>query len=279
MTETGQLGVVNWHGSLPGLILTGKFRRRLKSSVGPRMSVECRNMTAIVSTYVEGQGFAIGADGLRTDQKTGETVTENARKIFFIEGDGVRLAYAWAGAGSLLLGDGQEFSFPAQSASAGNELATSKPGSMDEYVYQFAANMYKRLRAVCLPDGRLSADPSVFPREEIARVLFVGYYDGRPWQAEVTFSQNNSVLQLPFMHELIESPPNLKIFSGSAVVLQQFEPLVAPENLEEAVELVRKYIQACVANTTDPYCASIGGHVHVARVTREATEWVVPPVA
>ena len=49
-------------------------------------------MTAIVSTYVPGMGFVVGADGLRTDAKTGAVVTDKAKKIFSIESDGVHLA-------------------------------------------------------------------------------------------------------------------------------------------------------------------------------------------
>ena len=62
-------------------------------------------MTAIVSTYVSGLGFAVGADGLRTDARTGVTVVENARKIFVIEDDGIQLIHAWAGAGFSVLGE------------------------------------------------------------------------------------------------------------------------------------------------------------------------------
>jgi hypothetical protein len=99
-------------------------------------------MTAIVSTYVPGQGFAVGADSLRIDAKTGVVVTENARKIFLIEGHGLRLVYAWAGASSLFLGDGQEFSFVDESANIGNAIATDKPESMGQYVGQFAARIH-----------------------------------------------------------------------------------------------------------------------------------------
>jgi hypothetical protein len=236
-------------------------------------------MTAIVSIYVSGLGFAVGADGLRTDARTGATVAEDARKIFVIEGDGIRLIYAWAGASSLFLGDGREFSFLDESANIGNALAINKPESIEEYVRQFAVGMYSRLQALRLPDGRLSHSPDAFPREEIAHILFVGYYNGKPYRTGVRFSQSNSLLQSPFMDELIESPDNFDVFSGSEVILEQFQPMTTPESLQEAADLIRKYIQACI-DSRSKYsdCMTIGGQVHVATVTPEEFKWVIPPI-
>jgi hypothetical protein len=233
-------------------------------------------MTAIVSTYVPGQGFAVGADSLRIDAKTGVVVTENARKIFLIEGHGLRLVYAWAGASSLFLGDGQEFSFVDESANIGNAIATDKPESMGQYVGQFAARIHTRLRTICLPYGRLSDNPETLPRERIASDLLVGYYNGEPYRAEVSFSHRNLLLQEPTTDALCEAPDNFAIFSGSDVILQQFQPMEAPESLEEAGELIRRYIQVCIDNRNKyADCATFGGRVQVATVTKDKFEWIV----
>jgi hypothetical protein len=236
-------------------------------------------MTAIVSTYVPGMGFVVGADGLRTDAKTGAVVTDKAKKIFSIESDGVHLAYAWVGGVSLFSGSGQEFSFLEESATIGNSLAINKPESIEEYVHQFAAKMYDKLQTIRLPDGRLSNNRDALPHKEIAHVLLVGYYNGKPYRGGVSFSQKNLLLQPPFMDEIIESPDNFAVFSGSDTVLQKFQPMAAPETLQEAAELIRNYIQACVDNRSNyADCATIGGRVHVATVTPKRFAWVAPPV-
>jgi hypothetical protein len=235
-------------------------------------------MTAIVSTYVSGLGFAVGADGLRLDAGKGTTVTENARKVFFIEGAGIRLIYAWAGMSSLIFGHDQEFSFLDETALIGNAIAAHKPESIDSYTQQFGLEMQRRLRTFCLPGGRLSNNPNALPREEIAHVLLVGYYNGKPYRTGIRFLQKNLQLQAPFMDELIESPDNFDIFSGSDVILKQFEPIAAPESLQEAAELIRRYIQTCAENRCNyGDCATIGGRVHVATVTPKRFEWAIPP--
>jgi hypothetical protein len=236
-------------------------------------------MTAVVSMFLRDKGFVIGADGLRTDAKTGAIITDKARKIFSIEGDRVRLAYAWVGSSSILYGDGVEFSFIDESANIGSELATEKPVSIDEYVRKFALKMHKKLRAICLPDGRLCDHPETMPREEIAQVLIIGYYNGKPYQTGVRFSHKNLVLQSPYMDELIQSPEEQLSGSGSETVLEQFKPIPASETLDEAVRWIRKYIQACI-DSRNKYddCAEIGGHIHIAIITPEKFEWAIPPL-
>jgi hypothetical protein len=274
----GIVGIVNWHGSAASLTLDVPFRRRLKSSFEVGMSVECRNMTAIVSTYVPEQGFVIGADGLRTDANSGEIVTENATKIFSIAGNGVQLAYAWAGASSLWFGE-REFNFLKESENIRKELSVYKPESIDDYAQEFAVRMHQELRAVCLPDGRLSLSGSVLPNEDIAHVLLVGYYNGKPYRTGVRFSHKNLFLQAPFRDEIIESPSTFHVFSGSDVILQKSQPLGEPNSLEEAANLIQRYIQSCVDNRDNfSDCSTIGGHVHVATLTAERFEWAISPL-
>lgn len=276
MIENAQhTGITTWHGSAASLTLSAHFRPRLKSSFELGMSVECRHMTAIVSTYVPELGFVIGADGLRTDANSGEIVTENATKIVSISGKGVQLACAWAGASSLWSGE-REFNFLTESESVGKELLVNKPPSIGEFAEEFALRMYKKLRTLCLPDGRLSE--SVLPREEVSHVLLVGYYDGIPVRTGVKFSHKNSMLQSPFIDEIIQAPDDFHVFSGSDVILQKSQPMGEPNSLAEAANLIQRYIQECVDNRNNfSDCSTIGGHVHVATITAERFEWVVPP--
>jgi hypothetical protein len=54
--------------------------------------------------------------------------------------------------------------------------------------------------------------------------------------------------------------------------------MMAPESLQEAAELVQKYVQSCVDNRTK-YAdySTFGGRVHVATITPDGFNWVVPP--
>jgi len=92
----------------------------------------------------------------------------------------------------------------------------------------------------------------------------------------VSFSHRNLLLQEPTIDALCEAPDNFAIFSGSDVILQQFQPMEAPESLEEAGELIRRYIQVCIDNRNKyADCATFGGRVQVATVTKDKFEWIV----
>jgi hypothetical protein len=56
--------------------------------------------------------------------------------------------------------------------------------------------------------------------------------------------------------------------SGSAVVLEQLQPMEAPETLDDAAELIQKYLHTCIDNRANYVdCSSFGGNVQIATVT------------
>jgi hypothetical protein len=262
--------VINFHGDIaPEWSFNAPFRKKLRGSCAV---VECFPMTAIVSTYVLEQGFVIGSDGLRIDANSQHPITNQAKKIFLIEADGVRLAYGWAGATRLLFGDGTHFDFIDESAKIADLMLVNRPESIEAFTDNFALEMCRQLRLRISLDGRLSENASALPKKEIAKVLFVGYYNGKPYRTGASFLHTASYLQAPYRHEIIEAPTrDFNIFNGSADTWEEFKTFAAqPESLEEASTLIRKYIQACIDNQ-DKYedCKGIGGHIHIMSLTPE----------
>jgi hypothetical protein len=238
--------------------------------------------TAIVSVYTP-EGFVIGADGLRREAGTGAVVTKTARKIFFARASNAVLAYAWAGQPilNLLTSLGSSyFDFLPVSAQIANFMESAPIHSFEEYVKRFLETFYQRLLSA--NDGeKLTGDLDILPKAElIARVLFVGYFEGLPYRAEGSIRRRQDVLIEPDV-EARTAPRDFKVFSGSKLMAQKFAfaPPCAPDSLHRASALVHEYIQRCIDNPEqDAECESIGGHIHIAEVTPRGYKWRVPPM-
>jgi len=238
-------------------------------------------MTAIVSAYTP-QGFVIAADGLRRGS-AGCVISNTARKIFQVERGQLSLAFAWTGATSLYASNGEViFDFIEQSKSAIDALMNVQ---MDEvcgpfrYVSAFLNTMYESFER-CNGGSTLSGETDGLPREEIARAVFVGYSYGVPYRAKVSFPRQGCAVLKPCLMELIQSPYDFDTFSGSIATNALFAPRLkyAPASIETAAALVRDYVQLCIDNPThDEECEKIGGHIHIAAVTPEGFQWLIPP--
>ena len=48
--------------------------------------------------------------------------------------------------------------------------------------------------------------------------------------------------------------------------------------MSQGTELVQRYLQTCIARRDEQAdCCYIGGHIHIAKVTHERADWLVPP--
>jgi hypothetical protein len=231
--------------------------------------------TAIVSVYTS-DGFIIGADGLRKNTD-GSDVTKTARKIFLFESEITRLAYAWSGTTQV---------FDSNNQSVFDFMGVSEPilriadllGGID-----FAAfvNIFRRMLLVTLLQSRLTNNGRIvgtYPEDEIAGVLFVGYFNQQPCMAEIMVCHQNLLLLEPTIKTLvIPAKPNCNIFSGSKS-LNRAWPKCKARSGAEAIDFVRKYIQAC-ADSSEADCDDIGGHIHIGQITPEGFTWIDPPVS
>ena len=234
------------------------------------------DMTAIACAYTP-EGFVVGADGLRTDARTGQEVTNDAQKIFPISHPNFRGIHAWAGSSWLFSLDGCPFIFSEEVQHLMKDSSRVAIDSVSDYVMNLGSGIYQRL--LTFNCGAVIRDTKLASKNEIARGLFVGYVGSRAWRVQISFPYQNGLLLPPVLAEICENPPNFCIFSGSALSWRDLQPHVSePQSLEEAAELVRTYIQFC-ADKRHEYgdCKNIGGHIHIAAITPEKTGWIDQP--
>ena len=236
--------------------------------------------TGIVSAHVSGQGFVIGADGLRQDAR-GAVISLSARKIFAIEGRELLLAYAWAGHTNLLDSKNNTiFNFVEESAKIGEIVEAQCTDRFSVFVSKFADLLYHALYIANKGDKV----PDRFPAQnaQVARALLVGYFRGSPCRAQVEFRCRDHVLTKPHLMELHENnvPVDFNIFSGSAKSFDDYRSkIVEPLSLRAAADLVCWYLELCIANQRQfDDCKNIGGHIHIATMTPNNFEWTVAPI-
>jgi hypothetical protein len=241
--------------------------------------------TAIVSAYTP-EGFIIGADGMRRDQRTGAIKTLQARKIFFIQHNDLVLAYGWSGATHILDSRNEPvFSFPKESEEISNVLLPTKDDSFADYAKDLFGEVLSRLMEA-QQSGKISAYPTgqklEWGEEKIAGALLIGYFRGRPCRAIVEFSHVQQRLLRPTMREIQDGnvPVDFNIYSGSKDTYKEVEPThFMPEFLADAEKLIYEYIGACISNQSRfEDCADIGGHIHMAQITPKGCQWIIPPV-
>lgn len=231
-------------------------------------------MTAIVSIYTS-EGFIIGADGLRKSTN-GTVVTQTARKLFPFESAGIRLVYAWSGTTQVLDSSNQSvFDFRAVSEIILKSVALLGANNFTTFIEMFRKLLYITLQQSWLTNkGTVTG---IFSNSEIARVLIVGYFNGVPCLAEVNVCHQDLVLLEPSVGKLmVPAQPGCYIFSGSKIVCKTF-PKCDAQSSSEAVDFIRGYIQSC-ADSGEPDCDNIGGHIHIGKITPGEFSWIDPPV-
>ena len=252
--------------------------------------------TAIISTYTP-QGFMVASDGLGTKTRPEEPAETSVQKIFPINYPGRVLAYA-------LMGN------PVISADAARSVTVVDiPSEISRQAAVFQSRQSKNLvgfvTRLCQPvnemlkaarsDGSISGYPSArsFPEEDgitIARVLFVGYFDGKPAQVRMRFHADiTGNLQEP---EVVLKNYQEDYQYGSdavATLVMCGDPYfkkysVHPDHsnpLRSAGEIARHFIDAWGdprASEIDPAnCRTIGGQTQVYTVTVDKVDKVWPP--
>lgn len=221
-------------------------------------------MTAIVAVHTP-DGFIIGADGRRMDREV--ITTEQAKKLFWFESETIRLVYAWSGTTQTFAKNNEILhDVFAASETILPIAAFSGKDSFASFVDVFCKVLYKTLPA------RITN----MSREELARVLFVGYFQGQPCSAKIELLYSNSFLT-PDVEIHIPAQFYRSIFSGAESVFLKSYANCEPQSSAEAIDFVRNYIQDCV-DSPAPDCIGIGGHIHIAELTPERFSWVVSPI-
>jgi hypothetical protein len=253
-------------------------------------------MTAIASLYVPA-GFVMAADGrCKSDNPAVSTEfeTEEAQKLFPIQDENRAFVYSLIGfAGT---NDGK-FKVVDEMRRVAMTLSNQRFDECESYIRKFCYHL-QRILTKARRDGRISEFPPnehlpLERRNNIFRLLIVGYFKQKPWQFEIRFVHDEKHR----VHFLVDDASQLNqvtaAITGSDIVAHamytdrdpRFARYAKPydvDTLDQASDYVRGYIEACadpVALELDPLCSGIGGHVHVAEITPlGGFKWRVAPL-
>jgi hypothetical protein len=248
-------------------------------------------MTAIAITHVT-DGFAIAADGLSsaTDQDTGiRTVSSQTQQKIFrsaLRGE----PFAWAVTGTVF---NAEMTFDLI-GEIERVLSISTAASLSDWtdnvgllVRDYIDDAQRAGRTVFVEKRNDIDNGSTF-----AQLFFVGYLrKGRlPQAGMIRFWHEDGVLSDPAIQ--LKTPP-CNLYSGAPEIASRYYSIHPDtrfkryyrdpgKTLGGAIAHARGYIEACcdpMAMEIDTQCETIGGHIHVATVTRESGfQWFIPPL-
>jgi hypothetical protein len=223
--------------------------------------------TAIVWVYIP-EGFAIGADGRRMNG--GVVESDETQKIYSVRVGKTKFVYAWCGTTAFEL-NGSSLGFDEVTDGILLSLDTSRIQSLSDLLTMFTDALHKILLS---PIGAVLAN--VTP-DQMPQVLFLGYFQGWPFTAEIhTMRQGTTILR----PEIKCAPVSVRVdtFAGSKRVCEEFGERSEPRNLDEAIDLIREYMTRCVAyQGVDEQCSKIGGLVHTGIFRPNGFTWVDYP--
>jgi hypothetical protein len=251
--------------------------------------------TAIVGTYTP-EGFVLASDGLGTNTTDGTPTATDVQKIFPIEYPKRILAYALMG-NPVIVEDAdnncQVVDIPAEIATQAGILEFTPSRNLTGFVIRICKPIYQLLKEA-KTSGRIDQFPSAKSLvgeqgETIARVIFMGYFNGEPSQTSVRFFHIGQSLQEPDIRTR-DVGDEYKYGSDEVaiLVLQKDHPyfgkyFVEPDRsrpLISAADIARTFIDAWgdpEARKVDPENGrTIGGQTQVYTVTRERVQRVWP---
>jgi len=222
-------------------------------------------MTAIVVVHTA-DGFVIGADGRRFDSVTGTFKTDNAKKVFLIESEKIRLANAWTASTQASDTNGLVYDLLAASEEMLPLVVKSDSHNFASFISAFCSAL-----ATKLPRQMTN-----MPKEELARGVFAGYFQGQPFSAHIQVLYPLTFLMvLPEVHFPVQY--HKAIFSGAESIFSSKYADWNPQSGTEASKFVEEYIRDC-SDSSNPDCAGIGGHIHIAELKPKQWQWIIAPV-
>jgi hypothetical protein len=251
--------------------------------------------TAIARFYAP-EGFAIAADGLKSNLRQPSLSTNDNQKIFEINEPGRQLAYSLAGIIDLSPDDeSDDIVFELLPALAESVLkqANQKSKTLFDYARKIATPVNRQLaalkRAGTIRRYPIRPSPMAERGHTILRVYFDGYYGGIESRVYVRFYHENQRLSSPDVEREGVSPGGPITF-GSTIVsnllfttadprLARFRKNWDTATLAGAVEICQSYIAACSSvegrDLDNEVCSRIGGHIHIATISPEhGFQWV-----
>jgi hypothetical protein len=236
-------------------------------------------MTATATIYTQ-FGFAIAADGwqrwenLQTrDDAIRQGESDSVQKIYGLNRDGDALSYLVRGH---VANKDRSFDLGRELEKLSSVWRKSTERNPFTFV-QWASTKLEEYVEAAKAEGRVEEYPGTF-------IDFTGYASAQPFWIELQFLPFHN----PHTRRLYEiSPrsiwPGCCIVSGSLIIRDLIfqdhpsfstfcKPFDYTRSLDGAVGFVKGYIQACCSSAAlefDPTCDQLGGHIHVATITRE----------
>jgi hypothetical protein len=253
-------------------------------------------------------GFIIAADGrmrldddsrAKADEHALAQESETAQKIFPIKTAGGMLAFTITGT---VASDDLRFRLWEETQKCAEQLEGKNFPDAFSYLESLSLN----LNAVINSASHAGIMP--FPKthkleqssiQTIARIFFAGYFNSEPCLFHVDFYHFDGVtsekpriipIEYTYWHRILLGPEKIKSAmyddcNGFVIENSPFaaytEPLVMQSSLDDAKRFVDGYIKACctpLALNMDETCKTVGGHIHIAKITPEkGFEWETPP--
>jgi hypothetical protein len=232
--------------------------------------------TAIVYAYLP-DGFVIGADGRRTDLKSGQlVVSDDTQKIFSRTREGTKLTFAWSGATTFAkLG----FGFNDLTDRVLLDMDFSSLTTFSDFLFKFSHDMSAMLLRMFLPFGSLR--PNEWDTQP-PQVIFLVYFKDEPFVAELllipaklTFDITKSVCHS-------NTGRCFDVFTGSKAAHDKFNPenqIPAFDSIREAASQIRDYIRLCFVYPDNPNVTNpIGGRIHIGQLKSNGFLWIDSPL-
>jgi hypothetical protein len=235
-------------------------------------------MTALSMMYT-GNGFLIAADGrCRSDnpesvvEKTRET--DQAQKIFPVETDTLKMAYALVGFAS---NEDGSFETVAELAKQVKLLEMSRFSNGYQYIHRFCQNI-KRAVMKARTDGRITEFPNndhleLEEKGRIFRLVFLGYFNGLAFWREAKFYHDEQLNTIDVRPDDVEIIRHLRCIGPEEIARSMYEVGIVPDpriamyrknRSDGDLEYTASFIRACsdpIALEIDPVCKDIGGHI------------------
>ncbi|HLJ13255.1 MAG TPA: hypothetical protein VKV15_02080 [Bryobacteraceae bacterium] len=228
------------------------------------------DMTAIVVIHTN-QGFVVAADGRAVWDKDRQTNDE--QKVFRRQyGD---RSIVFAAAGWVLSEDRTQFNLIRDIDNAMSLLSGIECDSFESYIGKLKNELNKAIERA-IHESRI--EPS--PGEGCMAIVFVACYfrDDEPSVAtiELYATKQFALARIsPLEPEYFYGPKEIREMAMSDTD-QRFSmrrPHQSCDSIEKAEALARAYIEACC----DFSPKDIGGHIHIAKLTPNGSEWIAPP--
>lgn len=229
-------------------------------------------MTAIVWAYGP-EGFVIAADGRSVEN--GQIVCDKTQKIRSVKiNKNFRLVYAWCGNRQVITTEGQKINLKTITDCIIDSLAQETIISFDQWV--------KRFGDILFPIARMIFEKNIARFQSgrsIAEVLFLSYFNGYPYVAEIAIRHDGVNILRPEIKCSI-APAEFGIFSGSEIAHKEFGG--CNENartLSDFANEAKRYIEICFKyQDVDADAAAIGGHIHIGEFTPNWFRWREQPL-